>query len=253
MNIMPGAESFAFSCSSDTGVLLLHGFSGSPFEMRYFGEGLFKAGYNVECPRLSGHGTRWEDLNRVRYSDWIRDAEFALKNLKTRSRKIYLAGLSMGGALALELAERHPEIRGVILINHAMMLKGFAPRFLFLLRFFKPYKMKRNQKGNRRNVQDRTVELVNYDRLPMGGAYQMQRLSGRVRRRLKKVRQPLLIMKSRADSQPVKNVFIVTNKASSKRKDIVWLENSFHVATVDVEKNLVVNKAVDFIRSVGGE
>lgn len=247
MEIMKGAEAFSISNPSDIGVLLLHGYSGSPYEMTYVGEELGKAGFNVECPRLSGHGTVWQDMDRVRYTDWIRDAEYALKNLMERSKRIYIAGLSMGAALALRLAAEHPEVREVFLINPVIFLKGFQAKLLFIGRFLLRYKAKKKDKGNRRHIKDRSIKLVNYDVLPTKGAYQMQKLIGKVRKRIKDVYQPVLIFRSRDDSQLVRNVDYILNNLSSSDTQLIWLDNSYHVATMDFDRKFIVGKIIERI------
>lgn len=249
MDIMKGAEAFSISNPSDVGVLLLHGFSGSPYEMTYIGQELAKAGFNVECPRLSGHGTVWQDMNRVRYTDWIRDAEYALRNLGERAKKIYIAGISMGGALALHLASHHPDVKGLFLVNPVIFLKGFQSKLLFIGRFLLPYKEKKKDKGNRRHIKDRSIKLVNYDVLPTKGAYQMKKLVAFVRKDIKNVFQPVTVFRSRDDSQLFRNVKFIIKNVSALDPQLIWLENSYHVATMDFDRKFIAGKIVDSILS----
>ena len=140
MNLADYAKPFSYETNSKIGVLVIHGFTSTTSSVLYLGEQLRDAGFNVELPSLSGHGTTWQDLNRVKYQDWINDVEEALNKLKKRASKIFVAGLSMGGPLALYLAQNHPELLGIILINHALFLKrDWRLPLLPIMRFIIPY------------------------------------------------------------------------------------------------------------------
>lgn len=249
MEIMKGAEAFSVTNPSDIGVLLIHGFSGSPNEMSYLGEELGRAGFNVECPRLKGHGTNWKDMDYVRYTDWYRDVEYALRNLKERASRIYVAGSSMGGALALHLAVEHPEIHAVFAVNPVIYLKGILVQFLFFLRFLVPYKEKRKDRGNRRHIKDRSIKLVNYNVLPTKGVYQMKKMVAQVRKELRKVFQPVIVFRSREDSQLLLNIKTIMKRVSTPDPQLIWLDNSYHVATMDFDRKFMAGKMIDYILS----
>jgi carboxylesterase len=250
LEILKGAEPFSYNSSSDIGILLIHGISGSPYEMAYWGEKLAKADFNVEAPRLTGNGTRWQDLNRMSYLDWIKDAETSLETLKKRASRVFIGGLSMGGALTLYLAENHPEIEGIIIINHALLLKNPLLIFLPVLKYFIPYTRKNNGNASR-SIKDKSVNLVTYDRMPTGGVYELTKLVRIVKKDLSKIHQPALIFKSIEDSKlmgGMRNVEYTFNHISSARKNIVMLDNSYHIATRDFDKDIIVEKSIEFIK-----
>ena len=117
MPVMPGAEAYAHA-GGPTGVLLCHGFTGSPQSLRPWAEYLAKAGLGVSLPRLPGHGTTWQEMARTRWEDWFAEVDRAFDELQARSEEIFVMGLSMGGCLALRLAElRGHAVRGLVLVN----------------------------------------------------------------------------------------------------------------------------------------
>ncbi len=244
MKIMKGGEPFSFSSDSDVGILMLQGFTGTTSSVIYPGKCLYKAGFNVEGPRLAGHGTKWEDLNHVKYADWINDAEKGLKKLQDRADKIFVAGLSMGGTLSLYLAEKHPEIYGVVLINHAILLHDWRVPLLPVIKYFV-----KSAPAIGSDIKDPSKKEIAYDKTPSKGAHEMAKLVNIVRFDLKKVTQPTLIFKSRGDHVvPLDNAEYTMNHISSKDKQLVWLENSYHVATMDFDKDLICEKSIEFIK-----
>src|SRR5690349_5123499 len=115
--VMPGAEPFAHD-GGDTGVLVCHGFTGTPQSMRPWAERLAADGLTVRLPRLPGHGTTWQEMNRTRWADWLAAAERSFAELVDRCDRVFVMGLSMGGALALRIAERQaPHVAGVVVVN----------------------------------------------------------------------------------------------------------------------------------------
>ena len=106
MPLFPGAEPYSADGGS-TGILLLHGFTGSPKSMRPWAERMSAEGHTVRLPRLPGHGTRWQDMNLTRWEDWYAEADRAFLELQKSCERVFVFGLSMGGTLTLRLAERH--------------------------------------------------------------------------------------------------------------------------------------------------
>ena len=108
MGVLPGAEPFEAD-GGRVGVVLSHGFTGTPQSLRPWAEHLAAAGLTVSLPRLPGHGTRWQDLAATRWEDWYGEVERAFTRLRSRCDEVFAGGLSMGGALVLRLAEEHPD------------------------------------------------------------------------------------------------------------------------------------------------
>src|SRR5947208_12339999 len=117
--VQPGCEPWSSPGGGPHGALVLHGFTGSPVSMRPLAEAFAEVGLAVEMPRLPGHGTDPADLALTTWDDWLAEAERALAALQARTPagNVVVAGLSMGGALTLALAERHPELAGIVCIN----------------------------------------------------------------------------------------------------------------------------------------
>jgi carboxylesterase len=248
VDIMKGWEAFSYEGKSDIGVLVSQGFTGSTASVAWWGKKLAEAGYQVEGPRLTGHGTRWQDLNRLSWRDWIADIEAGYDRLKKRSGKIFVAGLSFGGALALHLAETHAEITGILLVNHAIRVDTPLEPLLPLLRHFLP-----SVPAISNDIKDPAEHELAYDRTPVGGVCEMNHVLRMVRKRLKDVHQPILIMKSREDHVlPAHNATITLDGVASAEKSLVWLENSFHVATQDFDKERILALSLEFIRSHAG-
>src|SRR3954467_12182961 len=119
--VLPGAEPFRFD-RGRTGVLLCHGFTGSPQSLRPWGEYLAEAGMTVALPRLPGHGTTWQEMNRTRWEDWYAELDKTLADLRGRCSEVFIMGLSLGGCMALRLTEVNGDgIRGLVLVNPSVV------------------------------------------------------------------------------------------------------------------------------------
>ena len=244
MEIMKGYEPFSYEGKSDIGVLVSQGFTGSTSSVSYWGKKLAEAGFHIEGPRLTGHGTNWRDMDKIKYQDWIRDEEDALNKLKKRAGTIFCAGLSMGGSLMLYLAAKYPEIKGVILVNHAIELKNISIPFIPLLKYILP-----SVKAIGSDIKDPNEKEIAYDRTPTAGVYQMSLLLSKIRKVLGKIHQPVMMMKSKEDHVlPINNSIYTFDHLQCEQKELIWLENSYHVATTDFDKDIIVSKTIDFIK-----
>lgn len=235
-----------FSCKGkcDIGVLVIHGFTSTTSSMQYIADKFSEAGLYVELPSLPGHGSQWQDLIKISYHDWLKHLEVSLEKLKSRVKCIYVFGLSLGGGLALRLTELHPEIKGVILVNH--ICKFTHPKFWFVpfIRFFL-----KSTPAIASDIKDPNYREVGYHRTPTQGVYQMLKLLKKVRKDLPQITQPVLMFKSREDHVvPVRSSTYTLENISSKNKELIWLENSYHVATLDYDKDLIINKSLEFIK-----
>ena len=162
---------FSHTSKSEVGVLVIHGLTSTTSSMEYLARQFADAGYNVELPQLAGHGTKWQDMNSVKYTDWVNDLEKALKKLQERCSKIFLCGLSLGGELALYLTGKHPEIAGTILINHTS--KFTNPKFWFvpILKKIMP-----STPAVASDIKDPNSKEIAYDRTPTNGVYEMLKM-----------------------------------------------------------------------------
>ena len=231
-----------------TGVLLIHGFTGSPPEMRLVGDYLHQRGLTICGPLLPGHGTSIEDMNRHKWTDWTAHAEQALADLRARCERVFVGGLSMGTLLTLYLAAQHPDLPGAILYSPATVV---ADRLIYLAPVFK-YVVRQRLKSADHDLTDPEAErrLWSYDEYPTFPAHELLKLQVRVRRLLPRVTCPLLIIHSTLDQAIHPNSARLTyERAGSTDKELVTLHNSGHCLTVDSEWESVAKKTYDFIQS----
>lgn len=245
MPILPGAEPFQADGGA-VAVLLLHGFTGSPQSLRDWGEHHAAAGLTVRLPRLPGHGTTWQECNRTRWPDWYACAERELLEL-ARDHTVVVAGLSMGGALALRLAQEHPDqVAGVVLVNAAVHSED---RRLAMLPLLRRLVASFPAIGNDIRMQGRT-ELA-YDRTPLHALASVLQLFRLVTSDLGRVEAPLLVMHSPQDHvvPPSSSVAIRDQVASTDVRD-VELPDSYHVATLDHDAPTVFAESLAFVQRV---
>lgn len=249
-SIMAGAEPFGFEGKeSETGVLMIHGFTGTPQGLRPWGEHLAAQGWNVLCPRLPGHGTSIADLAKTTGEDWAGEAEMALVGLQERCSSVFIAALSMGATIGLDLASRFPEtVSGLIGVNPSVYSEDPRQRFAPLLGRL-PFSVK----GIGSDIADPSQHELCYPRVPLKAAAQLLAYQAGVKERLKDVRAPLLLLASRQDHVvPPGNTSFVAEHVSSTDVEIVWLERSFHVATLDYDAPVIFERSVEFITKRAG-
>lgn len=228
---------------NDTGILVIHGFTGSTQSMRLIAHQLHKLGYTVHMPRLKGHGTTPEDMETTGYKDWIESAEEAYKELRSKVKKIFLLGLSMGGTLTLYGAIHH-KIDGAITINAAVDL----PNFLAL---YEDEKSPRFIPGIGSDIKKEGIKEWAYDRTPKKCINDILILGKKVKEKLSEIKCPILIFKSLEDHVvPPYNQDYIYNHVGSTQKELVELKNSYHVATLDNDWELIVEKTQDFIQAI---
>ncbi len=254
MSIQPDAEPLAVDARPELtggrriGVLLSHGFTGSPYSMRPWGEFLAAQGYAVEVPRLPGHGTTWQDLNTTTWDDWYAELTRAFERLVAANDAVVVAGLSMGGALVLRLAADHPErVAGVVVVNPAVATGRKDVRLLPVLKH-----VVASFPGITNDIKKPGVDEHGYARTPLRAAHSMFRAWPPLVADLPKVTAPLLYFRSTVDrvvdelSQP-----LITGKVSSREIDVRPLEESYHVATIDNDAKRIFTESAQFIARVG--
>jgi carboxylesterase len=230
VSILAGAEPFDAD-GGEVGVVLCHGFTGSPASMRPWARYLADRGYTVRLPRLPGHGTRWQDANLTRWTDWYAEVERALDDVAGRCATVFVCGLSMGGTLALRLAETHSEVvTGLVLVNPSVTSERFAAKHLLpvLGRVLPAW----TSIGN--DIKRPGVDEVAYGKIPLKATLSLRELWAVTRADLPRVGQPVLLFRSRVDHvvEPV-NSRIVRAEVSSTDLTERVLEDSYHVATLD--------------------
>lgn len=245
MPVLPGAEPFSAD-GGRTGVLLVHGFTGCPQSLRPWAEHLAAAGLTVRLPRLPGHGTTWQEMNRTGWVDWYGAADESFAELAKACAEVFVAGLSMGGTLAIRLAEQRPDqVAGLVVVNPSLTTLDRRARLLPLLSrvipSFPPV-------GN--DIKRAGVSELAYDRLPLRAAASLQQLWARTRADLAAVRAPLLVYRSATDHvvEPVNTALLLAGVSSSDIEERV-LADSYHVATLDNDAPAIFQGSLDFIRA----
>lgn len=243
------ARPFSHTSDSPVGIMVSHGFTSTPASMMPLARALAGAGYNVELPCLTGHGQTLAQANRARYTDWQADVERAYSSLKARCGTVFAAGLSMGGALSLSLALEHPELAGLILVNHGLFLK--KDPMLALVPVVKYFLS--SVPAIAGDLKDPEAREPAYDRTPVKAVHELLKLLAHVRGGLAGISQPLLIFKSRDDHVlPFETGTYTMDRVSSTDKELIILENSFHVATLDYDKDLITDRSLEFIDRLSG-
>ena len=248
---MSGDDAAAFAHDGgDVGVLLCHGFTGSPQSMRPWADHLAAEGFTVRLPLLPGHGTRWQDANRTTFADWLSAVTDSLAELAGRCSRVVVAGMSMGGTLTLRLAELHPEtISGIVLVNPSILsLRRDVKYLLPVLKYLVPA-----QKGIASDIADPTASEDGYDHTPLRAMDSLRRAWPVVRAGLGSITMPVLLMHSRVDHvvEPENSAAVLAEIGSSDVTE-VWLERSYHVATLDYDKQEIFERSVEFVRRVTG-
>ena len=233
--------------NGDIGIVLVHGFTGSPAAMRPWAEFLNARGYSVRVPLLPGHGTKPADLNDVMWPEWPAKVEGEILELRKYCSQIFVAGLSMGGGTTLQIASTHgDQLCGIILVNPMIHVRGISPQLAFVIsRFIKFGK----SVGN--DIKRKGVTEYSYDKLPYRGIYQLLTMLKLTRAVLPSIKVPIQLFHSVDDhTLPVSNTEIIMRKIGSPNKSRIELLNSYHVATIDHDADLIFANSLTFIESL---
>ena len=255
MLIKPTAEPFSAPARPDRtdgrkiGVLVSHGFTGSPASMRPWAESLAERGYAVELPLLPGHGTRWQELNKVGWSDWYATLTASFDKLRAENDVVALCGLSLGGALVLRLAADRPdEVAGVVLVNPAVNTTRLDVKALPVLRF-----LIGSFPGIVNDIKKPGMDEQGYTRAPLKAAYSMMWHGWKpLRADLAKITSAILVFKSVEDHVVDESSLAIIKKSVSSREVTERsLPESYHVATLDNDAELIFAESAEFIARVG--
>jgi carboxylesterase len=228
------------------GAVLCHGLTGMPGSLRAWGQELADAGLTVRIPRLPGHGTRWQDANRTQWQDWYAELERAFDDARRRCDRVFVMGLSMGGTLALRLAEqRGDDVAGVVVVNPSLFTTRKDAKLLPLVRLFVP-----SFPPIGSDIKKPGVTEPAYERLPVKAAYQLALLWKLTNADLGRVTQPLLVLTSRDDHvvEPANSERLMAEAGSADKRQVI-LEDSYHVATMDNDLPRIVDETLTFVRS----
>ncbi|MFT3872185.1 MAG: alpha/beta fold hydrolase [Nocardioides sp.] len=228
------------------GVLLSHGFTGSPFSMRPWGEHLAELGYAVEVPRLPGHGTTWREMNQTTWNDWYGEISRAYAKLSAENDAVVACGLSMGGALVLRLAADHPDgLAGIVVVNPAVrtlrkdvlalpVLKHLVPAFPAIANDIKKPGMDEHA----------------YPKTPLKAAHSMMSAWRPLVGDLGRITAPMLYFRSTVDHVVDESSEPLIVEGVSSEVTMRRLDNSFHVATLDNDAETIFAESAEFIAKV---
>ena len=235
-----------FLKGGQTGILLIHGFTASPSEMSYLGTYLNERDLSVSAPLLPGHGTTAEDANRYRWQHWANHLTIAFAELQDRCSSIFIGGFSAGALLALYLAARLGQINGVL--TYAPAIKA-SNKKLILAPVIKYFRRTVPKPADIDMYPDVASVRWAYDDYPASGAHELSRLQREVKSSLPEVTAPLLVIYSTADETVRPDgIELLLKKAGSSEKEVVTLQNSGHIITLDQERDVVAAKSYQFIR-----
>lgn len=242
--IVPGAQPFRFD-GGPAGVLMIHGFTGSPASTRPIGEWLAAQGLSVLGVRLPGHGTSPDDLASTRWTDWAAEGDANLTDLLRRCERVIVFAQSAGAAIAVHLAASRPaDVAGLAMANPYV-----HDRRLMLVPVARPFV--RSVKGVGGDVKRPGVDEVAYERIPVAALATLRELLRVADRELPRVTAPLVVFGSDEDHViPKGNPQRVMDRAGSERKELVRCPNSYHVVTLDHDAPLVRERVLAFVRSV---
>jgi carboxylesterase len=242
--ILTGCESI-FKSNGKKGCLLLHGFTSCPFELRLLGDHLQNEGFSISIPLLPGHGTSLRDLKAQSWMDWYEAAKMALFELRKTCQTVFVIGLSMGGSIALHLSA-HYEVDGIVALAPGLYLKNKFSFLSHVLYPFYPYSKKWFGPDIKADV-----ETITYDKIPVKSLSELLRMFKHLRDDLTDINAPLLIIYAKQDHViNGKSAQEIYKKVSSKNKRILGLNDSYHIITLDVEKEQVFRETLNFLKEL---
>ncbi len=251
MPVLAGAEPFAVD-AGEIGVVLCHGFTGSPQSLRPWAQALADAGHSVRLPLLPGHGTRWQDLNQTTWRQWYGQVDAAFGELRARCTSVFAMGLSMGGGLALRLAEEHGDaVAGVVAVNPYINSSGQHWLFpaLPVLRWMVPW-----MPGRLGDIKKPGVTELGYTQAPLHALASLMQFHAMVRADLHRVTHPVLLMYSAVDHvvPAASNAHAIRDGVGSVDVTEIVLQDSYHVATLDNDAERIEKESLAFVARVAG-
>jgi carboxylesterase len=250
----------------DHAVLLIHGLTGSPYEMKYFARELNRAGFTVKAPCLAGHGKTIEELARTSWRDWYASVFKSFTEMKQQYHTVSAAGLCMGAVLALHLSHQvGSELTGIALMSTTLFYDGWSlPWYKFLLplayypplRYFYSYEEKdpygiKNQALRERIVNLMKNDSIAYIKTPAASMHELFKLITQVKRELPSIETPTLILHSKEDNlTSAKNADYVEEKIGATKVKKIILDNCYHMMTIDNQKDTVAEEATRFFKEL---
>ena len=241
---MPGAEPIYID-QGRTGLLFFHGFTGSPYEGRPFAQHFSQKGYGVWVPLLPGHGTNPDELFNTSHKDWLTFAERKYQQMSQQYETVIVCGQSMGGALALHVAANF-SVKGLVTLAAAIHLNNWYTRILPFVSLFRKYRYKMT--GPDIADQKARAESASYTYYPTTSVIEFVKLIRHVEKELPSVSAPTLLFHAINDHViPYKTMNYIKKNIASKVIRTVTLNKSYHVISVDYDKELIFSEIEHFI------
>jgi carboxylesterase len=262
------ADRSLFFPGNGIGVLLIHGLGGTPLELKSIARGLATAGFTVSCCQLAGHCGTEDDLRATKWHNWFNSVEVALSELEKRCSTVIVGGLSLGAILALRVAAVHPKrVHGLALFSPTLWYDGWSiPWYSFLLRMFigtwagrryrfverEPYgiKDKRIRAFIAGAMLSGNSEMAGCSHTPSQSIHELLRLVTVVKRDLPSIKTPSLVVQAREDDVSALSNAVYLQRRLGGLVECLVLDDSYHLVTIDQQRNIVVERARDFISFV---
>ncbi|CAM4201609.1 alpha/beta fold hydrolase [Comamonas aquatilis] len=265
--VMPG-----HGTNARTGVLLIHGLTGTPAEMRVLGKGLNKQGFTVYAVQLAGHCAGMQDLVDTRWTDWLASVESGLQRFAAQVDHVVVGGLSMGALLSLAVAEKHPDqVAGVCALSTTFRYDGWSipgyTRLAFLLPLFRALGIGRHSvfmEAPPYGIKDEALRARIVEQMhggdsaaaglpgnPWWSIIELRALSAHVLKRLDQLRSPCLVVHAREDDiSSISNAYDIERGARNAHVELVLLDNCYHMITIDRERRTVIAKTNEFVTRI---
>ena len=244
-------QPFFWQGTNGKGVLLVHGWTSTPYEVRRLGKYLNESGYTVSGIQLSGHGTVPKDLEDVHWQDWLGDVRQGYEKLKEVCDKVYIGGTSIGGDLALLFAQEQKDVAGLI-----VMATPYKMRLESLGLFFVRVLLKLKKKYRRKfypptfGLSTTITRLISYQTYPVSSVLEAFEVVKETRKNLSAVTQPALIMQSTHDHIVEKNslemIYIEISSAVKKKK---YINKAYHTFISDIKNEHVFRDILEFLEA----
>lgn len=242
---------FFFRGTNEKAVLLIHGWTTTPYELRRLGNFLNENGFTACAPMLSGHGTIPNELEDVKWEKWLEDVEKKYWELKNSHEKVYVAGTSIGASLAIILAKKYPEISGIVLMAtpYKLRMERLVEWFVSIESKFKKYRKKFYPPtfGKKETI----TRLISYQTYPISNVLEAAKVVREARRGLNLVKQPCLLMQSTSDHiVSKKSMEIIYSKISSEKKKKKYIKRAYHTFISDIKNENVLKDILDFLNLI---
>jgi len=240
---------FHLKGTCDTCVILVHGWSSTPYEMRVLGEQLNSEGLGVDAPLLSGHGTQSEHLENVSWDKWVDDVEKTYSRVKKQYSKVYIGGMSIGGTLALHVAAKNADVDGLILMStpYQMRYEKLGLAIAHVTQKFTKYKKKTYSRLW--NKQPSITQLISYQRYPISSAFEALKAIKQSHNKLENITQPVFLIQPEKDNlvarDSINNIY---QKVNSQKKEMRIIKKASHNFMGNGEHVDVFKSVVDFVK-----